>query len=82
MIHVTLYTKDNCPLCDDAEEELWALRNKWNLQIEKINIYEDDVLLELYQLRIPVVKVNEEVIAEGIVDEHHLDEAFEKMFQK
>lgn len=79
MIHVTLYTKQNCPLCDDAESALQALKTKWNLSIEKIDIYEDDSLLELYQLRIPVVQVNDEVLVEGIVNEDNLNEAFERM---
>lgn len=81
MTDVTLYTKNNCPLCDDAEEALRALEKKWDLSIKKMNIYENDALLERYHLRIPVVKVNGEVIVEGIVDEYNLNEAFEKMFQ-
>lgn len=78
-MNVTLYTKENCPLCDDAEEALRALEKTWSLTIEKRDIYKDDYLLEQYQLRIPVVTVNDEVIAEGIVTQHELEAAFKKM---
>lgn len=77
MLHVALYMKEHCRLCDDAEKALHILSKKWEFHIEKINIYDDDDLLELYQLRIPVIKVNDEIVAEGIIDEHRLHEAFE-----
>lgn len=79
MINVTLYTKQNCPLCDEAEAALQALKQKWQLTIEKVDIYEDDSLLELYQLRIPVVKVDDKVLVEGIVTIDNLNEAFEQL---
>lgn len=79
MIEVTLYMKENCPLCDDAEETLHALRSKWEFQLTKKNIYEDDQLLELYQLRIPVIEVNGKIVAEGIIDEQRLYKDFEKI---
>lgn len=81
MIEVTLYMKENCPLCDDAEEALHALRSKWEFQLTKKNIYEDDQLLELYQLRIPVIEVNGKIIAEGIIDEQRLQKDFEKLVE-
>lgn len=81
MIEVTLYMKENCPLCDKAEEALQTLRSKWEFQLTKKNIYEDDILLELYQLRIPVIQVNGQIIAEGIIDERRLSQDFEKMIK-
>lgn len=79
MLEVTLYMKENCPLCDDAEKALQSLRSKWEFQLIKKNIYEDDTLLELYQLRIPVIQVNDQIVAEGIVDEDRLYQDFEKI---
>ncbi len=77
---MTLYMKENCPLCDEAEEVLVALQSKWEFQIKKVNIYEDDQLLEKYQLRIPVITFANEVIAEGIVTERQVHEACERYF--
>lgn len=81
MIEVTLYSKENCPLCDEAEEALQTLRSKWEFQLTKKNIYEDDTLLELYQLRIPVIEVNGQIIAEGIIDEVRLSRDLEKIIK-
>ncbi len=82
MIYVSLYMKENCPLCDDAEKALDALKHKWALHVEKVNIYDDDDLLERYQLRIPIIKANGHVIAEGIVSEAELAEGFKKISDK
>lgn len=74
-IRVRLYMKENCPLCDDALRILEQLRKEKPFTIELIDIYTDDHWLEKYQLRIPVVAVNQQIIAEGIVHETALREA-------
>lgn len=71
-IRVILYTKENCPLCDDALHLLERLREERPLSIELKDIYKNDKLLEKYQLRIPVIEINERVIAEGMVHEREL----------
>jgi len=81
MVEVTLYMKENCPLCEEAEEALQTLRSKWEFQLTKKNIYEDDALLELYQLRIPVIQANGRIIAEGNIDEQRLSQDLEKMIK-
>lgn len=52
---VILYTKKNCPLCDEAHEILQEMKHEIPLDIEEIDIYSDDKLLEAYQLKIPVI---------------------------
>ncbi|MEJ8776795.1 glutaredoxin family protein [Pseudogracilibacillus sp. ICA-222130] len=59
MKKVQFFTKENCLLCDEAEALLEAMQAVYPFSIEKIDIYEDDALLEKYQIEIPVVKIGE-----------------------
>ncbi|PDM39154.1 glutaredoxin [Parageobacillus yumthangensis] len=64
---INLYSKTNCPLCDKAKQVLQELQKEFSFQINEIDIYQDDVLLEKYQLMIPVVEIDGEEVAFGIV---------------
>ncbi|HEX6922282.1 MAG TPA: glutaredoxin family protein [Bacillales bacterium] len=72
MIQVNFYTKKNCPLCEDGLEILNELRREMNITIEEIDIYEDDELLEEYQLKIPVVEAGGEELDYGRLSETKL----------
>nr|WP_026092540.1 glutaredoxin family protein [Calidifontibacillus oryziterrae] len=56
-MQVNFYTRTVCPLCDHAKEILEELKNEYPIEIKEIDIYEDDELLEKYQLMIPVVEI-------------------------
>lgn len=64
---INLYSKTNCPLCDKAKQVLQELQKEFSFQINEIDIYQDNVLLEKYQLMIPVVEIDGEEVAFGIV---------------
>ena len=64
---INLYSKTNCPLCDKAKQVLQELQKEFSFQINEIDIYQDDVLLEKYQLMIPVVEIDWEEVAFCIV---------------
>ncbi|PWA12652.1 glutaredoxin [Pueribacillus theae] len=78
-MQVYFYTKENCPLCDEAEQILRTLQDDFSYTINKIDIYTDDSLLETYQIRIPVIEVSGQVIAEGIVTETEITGALRKI---
>lgn len=52
---LTLYGTEGCHLCEDAQ----AVLAQAGLQWHDIDIAEDDGLLELYQLRIPVLRAGQ-----------------------
>src|SRR5699024_3087218 len=58
MQKVQFYTKDHCPLCEEAFALVKMLQFEYEFELEEIDIYKDDALLEKYQLLIPVVKTN------------------------
>lgn len=68
MKEIILYTKEKCPLCDDAKHLLEVVLQDYNVQIREKDIYEDDHLLEKYQLMIPVVEVDGEEVDYGQID--------------
>lgn len=54
MVRVTFYYKEGCWLCDQAEEMLNGLREKYDIQVKKVAIDKDEELYELYRFDIPV----------------------------
>lgn len=56
MVRLTFYYKPGCWFCDTAEEMLNGLQEKYDLQINKIDITLNDELYELYRFDIPVVE--------------------------
>lgn len=65
-----LYSKKNCHLCDVAKMELEKVKTQTGRSYLEIDIYEDDELLEMYGLKIPVVQYKEEIIQYGQIDHH------------
>lgn len=67
-LELKLYSKQNCHLCDDAKNELELVKEEIDVVICEVDIYQDDELLELYGLMIPVVAYKEEIIQYGKID--------------
>ncbi|WP_186580926.1 glutaredoxin family protein [Aquibacillus kalidii] len=55
---IKLYTKSNCHLCEDAKQLLLVVKEEVDFKWKEVDIYTDDILLEKYQLMIPVVEVD------------------------
>jgi len=64
---VVLYSKDECCLCDNAKAILRELQKEFSFQVEEVDIYKDDALLERYQIMIPVVEIDGEEVQCGII---------------
>lgn len=54
MVRVNFYYKDGCWLCDSAEEMLNGLKERYDIEVNKIAIDTNDELYELYRFDIPV----------------------------
>ena len=59
---IYLYIKENCPLCDDAEQLLQLFQDEFAFTLEKRDIYLRDEWLEKYQLEIPVIEIKDSVL--------------------
>lgn len=62
---VVLYSKKDCGLCEKAKQVLKEVQCEYSFQIEEIDIYEDNDLLEKYHLMIPVVEIGGKQVEYG-----------------
>jgi hypothetical protein len=67
-----LLSKPNCSLCDEAAREL---RRVFGRRIRVIDITLDRELEDVYVFRIPVLLLDETVVAEGRIDRRAAREA-------
>jgi glutaredoxin len=74
-LKVILYTKEDCGLCEDAEEVLRRARRLIHFDLERVFIENDRELLALHGDRVPVVTINGREIASAPVDEAKLQAA-------
>jgi glutaredoxin len=69
---VTFYSKENCSLCDKGLAILQNIQKEISFDVEIVDIYKDDQLLELYQIMIPVVKIDNELVSYGILEKDRI----------
>ena len=72
MTTVTLYTKPDCHLCEEAHEVLQGVREDFGFDIERVDISRDRTLRKRYGVRIPVVAVDGVELFEHRVDDRVL----------
>jgi glutaredoxin len=67
-VHVILYSRPGCHLCDVAREVILAERARSGFGFEEIDIEASDELIKEYGVRIPVVTLDGEERFEIVVD--------------
>jgi glutaredoxin len=72
MATVTLYTKPDCSLCDEAHAAIERIRGERSLALRVVDISNDPALSSEYGERVPVVLVDGEPAFELWVDEDEL----------
>lgn len=70
---VVVYTRQGCGLCRRAEEVVRRTARRHDVQL--VDIDDDERLQRLYNIRVPVVSVDGEVVAEGLVEPAQLRRA-------
>ncbi|MBT2571911.1 glutaredoxin family protein [Planococcus sp. ISL-110] len=73
----TLYTRSNCPLCDEAKLMIGLVNEDFPLPYKEVDIESDDALHEKYMLMIPVLEKDNEVLLYGNIGYVELLEALE-----
>ena len=66
------YTKNGCPLCDEARDLLDYLGDEFSFTLQEIDITTDIALYERYKNTIPVVVVDSKFTVEGRIEEEEL----------
>src|SRR6476661_5052113 len=78
-MRVTIYTKPECHLCEDALDILDRLAPQYDLQVTEVNILDDMALYEAYHEEIPVLDIEDGRLGrlKAPIDEPSLRAAFE-----
>ena len=70
---ITFVTRPGCHLCDDAAGMVERVGRRLRVGVRTVNLEDDDDLIRLYSLRIPVVLGPDgSLLAEGVIDEREL----------
>ena len=71
-IHIQIYSKPNCCLCDQAEFHIKRMLSNMKFEnsvcLEKINIEKNENLKNEFELTIPVILVNDKIVCESRID--------------
>ncbi len=74
--YVEFITKDDCPLCESGAETLQRATAKFDIEVRKIDIFDDDDIYDEFSTRVPVVRApNGSVIDEGKLSQAKLTPA-------
>ena len=74
---VTVYSRADCHLCEQAMQTLRALQAELGFALEEVDIASDDELLRAYFERIPVICVDGEEVGEYVLDQTLVRERLE-----
>lgn len=74
---ITLYTRSNCELCEEAKLMLELVKEDFPLDYQEVDIESDDELHEKYMLMIPVIEKDGEILIYGKIGYVELLEALE-----
>jgi len=74
---VTVYSKPDCHLCEDAMAILEGLQQELRFTLRELDISADDALLRAYFERIPVIEIDGEELCEYFVEETLVRERLE-----
>ncbi|XP_037365324.1 glutaredoxin-like protein C5orf63 homolog [Talpa occidentalis] len=79
---LTLFTKDPCPLCDEAKEVLKPYKNRFILQEVDITLPENYAWYERYKFDIPVFHLNGQFLMMHQVNISKLEKQLQKLEQQ
>jgi glutaredoxin len=71
---LTLYSKPDCHLCQEARAVLIGMQSEFEFALSEVDITADERLHRAYFERIPVLVMDEEELFEYFVDEGALRE--------
>ncbi len=70
MNQITVYSRPDCHLCEEAIAAIVALHGEgYRFALHEIDIESDELLLRRHLERIPVVEVDGAVVSELVLDE-------------
>jgi len=78
---LVLYTRRDCPLCDELKQLVERSRYSELVSLEMVDVDLDPQTSERYGWRVPVLTSADEVVVEGRVESERLDERLTTVLQ-
>lgn len=75
-VWLTLYTRQDCCLCEDMQDTLEDFKDEFNFDIELVDIDRDATLKARYDTQVPVLSAGETLICQYTLDLRALREFF------
>jgi len=72
---LVLYFRDGCHLCEDMEQQLGELLDSTSFELIRIDIDDDPVLRDTYNVRVPVLSCEQIDLCEHFLDLKAVKEA-------
>ncbi len=72
MVNITIYSKNNCHLCDIAKEALIKIRKEFPFSLREVDIEKDKKIFEKYKYLIPVIEIDGKITFTYKVNETEL----------
>lgn len=69
MAFLTFYFREGCHLCDDMRRELYLYVQKHSIKLVEVDIDRDAKLVELYDVKVPVLCTEDTEICHYFFDE-------------
>lgn len=77
-IPVTMYSKEDCPPCHDAKQQISRIAHDKPIKLETVMIEEDNALFEKYKHSVPAVYVGEQLASKGPFNERRFRRLLEE----
>ena len=74
-----LYSRLGCHLCEEMQQQLSLLQNRYHFSIHIVDIDQDAQLKQRYNDFVPVLATKEQEICHYILDENALKEAIREL---
>ena len=74
-LELIVYYREGCHLCEQVVASLFQLQKELGYEIKQIDIDNDSILRDKYNVDVPVVTFNDEVIFYHFFDETELRKA-------
>ena len=72
-MRVEIYSKPDCPLCEEAKQVIRRVQSRIPFQLIETNIEEDPKLLEVFRYEIPVIFIDSRKAFKHRVGEEELE---------
>jgi len=76
VVHLTLYIRTYCHLCDDMQRALLPFRERFGFTLQLIDVDSDARLERRFDEKVPVLMAGEEEICHHFLDEEALRNYF------